>query len=242
MIDLKGTCTAPPASRGRPHTPQGISVECQEYCVRVRGTTLPCYMGTTQTHTTGTPQTHTMRSTQPYAMGTVPHGTRGKGRCSNAFKPSKTTFLTTCIVLLLTCTTVQGANETVVYIPRGKPGNIMCYECSSWTHPLCEDPFNFTLSLEKGPPVESCDGCCVKLVQNIGTPYASIRRTCTEKLQINLFMVDHVCMMESSGHGHMCFCEEDLCNAAPSSLRPPLLWASFLPLLSLLSSLFLLSR
>lgn len=139
---------------------------------------------------------------------------------------------TVAIVLMLSCTVQGRDNETkIIYIPRGDPernveyqlekaGNVMCYECSSWTHPLCEDPFNFTLSIEKGPPIYSCDGCCVKLVQHLGTPYASIRRTCTEKLQINLFVVDHVCMMEGGGRGRMCFCEEDLCNAAPSSLRP----------------------
>uniref|UniRef100_A0A6P6YBK2 UPAR/Ly6 domain-containing protein qvr n=1 Tax=Dermatophagoides pteronyssinus TaxID=6956 RepID=A0A6P6YBK2_DERPT len=91
---------------------------------------------------------------------------------------------------------------------------VWCYECESINDPYCSDPFNVSFDMSL---MRMCEGCCVKIVVEKNTPQKNIWRTCTSRLQINLFMVDHVCMEESGGQGHMCFCESDGCNSSPSS-------------------------
>uniref|UniRef100_T1IKW3 Uncharacterized protein n=1 Tax=Strigamia maritima TaxID=126957 RepID=T1IKW3_STRMM len=122
-------------------------------------------------------------------------------------------YLHLILAVLLARPTVFAEEECT----RSSGGAIACFECSTDTHLYCQDPFNYTQDPKLLPPVEECMGCCVKIVQNDKSRSKTVTRTCTKKLKINLFMVDHVCMLESNGQGHMCFCEEDQCNGGPSS-------------------------
>jgi len=97
---------------------------------------------------------------------------------------------------------------------------IDCFECNSWDDPRCHDPFNYTIHKKDMPPLRDCEGCCVKMVQFIGTEHYQVKRTCTDNFDVNFFMVNHACMTEGHRHGHMCFCEEDECNAANAIYRP----------------------
>jgi len=105
---------------------------------------------------------------------------------------------------------------------------IDCFDCNSWDDPRCHDPWNWTYPKHHMPPTSPCEGCCVKMVQFIGTDHYQIKRTCTDNFEVNFFMVNHACMTEGHRHGHMCFCEEDECN---SSEKPTLSSCFFLALL-----------
>ncbi|XP_053200991.1 protein quiver-like isoform X2 [Panonychus citri] len=108
----------------------------------------------------------------------------------------------------------QHLHHHLHYLHHHLEKKIWCYECSTETNPKCGDPFNISLvrGEERDVTLNQCEGCCIKIVKKKDTPQQIIQRTCTGKIQINLFMVDHVCMEESDGKGHMCFCESDACN------------------------------
>jgi len=97
---------------------------------------------------------------------------------------------------------------------------IECFECNSMEDARCHDPWNWTYPKSYMPDTIPCGGCCVKIVQFIGTHHYQIKRTCTDNFEVNFFMVNHACMTEGHRHGHMCFCEEDECNNStiPKSL------------------------
>ncbi|KAG9509580.1 Protein quiver, partial [Fragariocoptes setiger] len=93
---------------------------------------------------------------------------------------------------------------------------VWCFECDSKLDPRCNDPFNYTTAtipanermidklIDRSHALQ-CHGCCVKIT-SISQGVRYVKRTCTSNLQINYFMVDHVCMRESGSRGTMCFC------------------------------------
>ncbi|CAG0880148.1 unnamed protein product [Cyprideis torosa] len=97
---------------------------------------------------------------------------------------------------------------------RNQDDPIQCFKCDTLTESRCVDPFNYSTTYHL---LEDCPGCCVKIIENMGSVDSRIRRTCTEQLEVNLFMVDHVCMTDAKGKGKMCFCETDMCNAAKTA-------------------------
>ena len=48
-------------------------------------------------------------------------------------------------------------------------GDIRCFECNSMEDARCHDPFNYSVYTHEMPPTQTCKGCCVKMVQFIGT-------------------------------------------------------------------------
>ena len=71
--------------------------------------------------------------------------------------------------------TTQIVSETFLIETFSAGHNIDWFECNSVNDRRCGDPFNYTLTIEDMPPLAKCQGCCVKLVQNVGTDYKSVR-------------------------------------------------------------------
>ncbi|CAK9303490.1 unnamed protein product [Gordionus sp. m RMFG-2023] len=89
---------------------------------------------------------------------------------------------------------------------------ISCYKCDNRRDPTCADPLNMA-DLNKVERVK-CSGCCVKWVQNQNSNSSTYIRACSDDLKIALIIKRGSCMKESNNQGHICFCEENLCNSS----------------------------
>ncbi|XP_067934360.1 UPAR/Ly6 domain-containing protein qvr-like [Watersipora subatra] len=101
---------------------------------------------------------------------------------------------------------------------------VYCFDCDSRHQPFCDDKFNKTdpLSLQH---IKRCSGECIKWVRKEPTDSMSttnsnryVLRKCKKDVDIDMYLSSDMCLTESRpGSGHMCTCQEDRCNDAPST-------------------------
>lgn len=91
---------------------------------------------------------------------------------------------------------------------------LQCYNCDSLTFLGCDDPFN---SSDPFIPQISCKTFCVKYSKISPKGSHIVTRTCKDDMEINLHIPDEVCRSNIKQGGHICFCNSDNCNAAPTT-------------------------
>lgn len=93
---------------------------------------------------------------------------------------------------------------------------IECYECDSRFDPRCGDTFNLTRDTGT---IIFCNDLCVKLKHKHLNQYFYIR-TCADTFKKIQIKKTEVCYTTRSKEiGYLCFCDEDLCNAARSYFK-----------------------
>lgn len=89
---------------------------------------------------------------------------------------------------------------------------VECYECDSRTSSNCHDPFNMT---RDSVHVRRCNDLCYKLKHRVGDRFYYIRG-CADSLKklYNIKKTDVCYSTRSKDGGNLCFCDQELCNAA----------------------------
>jgi len=91
---------------------------------------------------------------------------------------------------------------------------LQCYNCDSLTYLGCDDPFNTS---DPFIPKIKCTEYCVKYSKISPKGSHIVTRTCKDNMDINLHIRDEVCRSNIKQGGHICFCNSDNCNAAPTT-------------------------
>jgi hypothetical protein len=114
----------------------------------------------------------------------------------------------TLLILVTSLLSVKAASNSDTQCCRKR---IECFECDSRFDSRCGDSFNLTR--ETGMIVP-CDDYCVKLKHKYGNRYYYVR-TCAETLKRIYIKKTDVCYTtRTNDGGHLCFCDQELCNSA----------------------------